>query len=842
MSSNNSTLLTTPENANGNVANLTVNIQDITLDEPHHIGDANGEEDKRREDEENEVDEDEEEADKYDKGDEIGAFKVPIVRSYSFKRPESPRRPSSRGSGSFDDITKKQAESPSNMDLFVDDIPNYNDPNEAVKFQRVHISGETFYNEETSQACDVLLNCIEKRKKYRSYCVEYKDNENWGGLNKAEYIKLFKRNKEKRKSKIEKMADVMNDSLLKELLRRRPDIPYNPYDDKRPLPLPTLHNIICKDGVYYATFETKIKGNFSKNGSPRPMKMKTEQNDKTTMGGVSKSISFASPMKSSSENEMKAKTILDTINLNKNANDDDNKNNDMDDDFIIPSYEEFEEDFKTIVHASTDPKTKTFAYNRNIFLKSKFNTHVMLNRDRELAAQKAVPHRDFYNVRKVDTHIHHSACMNSKHLLRYIKSKLRTCADEVVINREGQFLSLRDVFHSLELTAYDLSVDTLDTHAHHETFHRFDRFNLKYNPCGQSRLREIFLKSNNLIQGRYLAELTSEVFDDLEQNKYQMMEPRISIYGRNKKEWNILGNWIVKNRLLRKEVRWMIQLPRLYQIYKKIGLVNSFQDLLDNFFEPLFQVSKDPSIDKNLHIFLQHMVGFDCVDDESRPEIRDLNLPKPEDWTRPENPPYRYWLYYFWANIQSLNHFRHKRGLNTFSVRPHSGEAGSKSHLACTFLLADHINHGIRLKDSPVLLYLYYLMQIGLAMSPLSNNRLFLTYAKNPFIDFFKIGMNVSLSTDDPLQLHFTKDALLEEYSVARQVYALSNCDVCELARNSVLQSGFEHPFKRHFIGKNYSKESTLGNDMTMTNVPDVRIVYRYETLQEEWKLIKKKS
>ena len=84
-------------------------------------------------------------------------------------------------------------------------------------------------------------------------------------------------------------------------------------------------------------------------------------------------------------------------------------------------------------------------------------------------------------------------------------------------------------------------------------------------------------------------------------------------------------------------------------------------------------------------------------------------------------------------------------------------------------------------------------MQIGLAMSPLSNNRLFLTYAKNPFIDFFKMGINVSLSTDDPLQLHFTKDAILEEYSVARQVYGLSNCDVCELARNSVLQSGFEH-------------------------------------------------
>ena len=31
-------------------------------------------------------------------------------------------------------------------------------------------------------------------------------------------------------------------------------------------------------------------------------------------------------------------------------------------------------------------------------------------------------------------------------------------------------------------------------HAGKESFHRFDRFNLKYNPFGQSRLREIFIK------------------------------------------------------------------------------------------------------------------------------------------------------------------------------------------------------------------------------------------------------------------------------------------------------------------------------------------------------------
>lgn len=53
----------------------------------------------------------------------------------------------------------------------------------------------------------------------------------------------------------------------------------------------------------------------------------------------------------------------------------------------------------------------------------------------------------------------------------------------------------------LSLKRYDLNVDLLDVHADKSTFHRFDKFNLKYNPCGQSRLREIFLKQDNLIQG-----------------------------------------------------------------------------------------------------------------------------------------------------------------------------------------------------------------------------------------------------------------------------------------------------------------------------------------------------
>ena len=115
---------------------------------------------------------------------------------------------------------------------------------------------------------------------------------------------------------------------------------------------------------------------------------------------------------------------------------------------------------------------------------------------------------DFYNLRKVDTHVHHSSCMNQKHLLRFIKSKMKRSPNDKVISRDGAILTLTEVFKSLNLTAYDLSIDTLDMHAHVDSFHRFDKFNLKYNPIGESRLREIFLKTDNYIKGTYLAELT----------------------------------------------------------------------------------------------------------------------------------------------------------------------------------------------------------------------------------------------------------------------------------------------------------------------------------------------
>ena len=73
----------------------------------------------------------------------------------------------------------------------------------------------------------------------------------------------------------------------------------------------------------------------------------------------------------------------------------------------------------------------------------------------------------------MDTHIHAASCMNQKHLLRFIKKAMKTNPHEVVCQtNDGKELTLDEVFKSMNLTAYDLSVDMLDMHADRNTFHR----------------------------------------------------------------------------------------------------------------------------------------------------------------------------------------------------------------------------------------------------------------------------------------------------------------------------------------------------------------------------------
>uniref|UniRef100_A0A8B9GPE4 AMP deaminase n=1 Tax=Astyanax mexicanus TaxID=7994 RepID=A0A8B9GPE4_ASTMX len=476
-------------------------------------------------------------------------------------------------------------------------------------------------------------------------------------------------------------------------------------------------------------------------------------------------------------------------------------------DLPYPNLQDYIADMNVMMALIINGPVKSFCYRRLQYLSSKFQMHILLNEMKELAAQKKVPHRDFYNIRKVDTHIHASSCMNQKHLLRFIKRAMKKYPEEIVHMEGGRGQTLMDVFENMNLTAYDLSVDTLDMHADRNTFHRFDKFNSKYNPIGESILREIFIKTDNHIHGKYFGHIVKV-------SRGTLLILSLSLFS--------------------------VCFPHISDVYRSKRQLGNFQQMLENIFLPLFEVTVNPQSHPDLHLFLQHVVGFDSVDDESKPEHHVFNLdsPLPENWTEEDNPPYSYYLYYTYANMTVLNHLRRRRGFHTFVLRPHCGEAGPIHHLVSGFMLSANISHGLLLRKAPVLQYLYYLAQVGIAMSPLSNNSLFLSYHRNPLPEYLSRGLMVSLSTDDPLQFHFTKEPLMEEYSIAAQVWKLSSCDMCELSRNSVLMSGFSHKTKRYWLGPDYSREGPEGNDIRRSNVPDIRVAFRHETLCEELQLI----
>jgi len=268
------------------------------------------------------------------------------------------------------------------------------------------------------------------------------------------------------------------------------------------------------------------------------------------------------------------------------------------------------------------------------------------------------------------------------------------------------------------------------------------------------------------------------------------------------------------------------------------------------------------------------------------------HMPSADEWDLKHNPAYAFYAYYVAANLFSLNKLRESRGLAPFSFRPHAGEAGDADHLVAALLLCENVAHGIGLRKSLPLQYLFYLSQIGLCMSPLSNNSLFLDYHRNPFPSFFARGLSVSLSTDDPLQIHLTKEPLVEEYAVAAKVWKLSGeetffffrfwlwwsffrgflffffflppskltrfsppspqnkktenteikktaADLCEIARNGVLHSGFPHEVKQHWVAPRYWLPGPEGNDIQKTNVPNLRMRFRWDCLSEERELVK---
>ncbi|MPC46711.1 AMP deaminase 2 [Portunus trituberculatus] len=68
--------------------------------------------------------------------------------------------------------------------------------------------------------------------------------------------------------------------------------------------------------------------------------------------------------------------------------------------YHYPNLTRYIQDVNLLCALIANGPVKSFCYRRLQYLSSKFQLHVLLNEMRELTAQKAVPHRDFYNIRK----------------------------------------------------------------------------------------------------------------------------------------------------------------------------------------------------------------------------------------------------------------------------------------------------------------------------------------------------------------------------------------------------------------------------------------------------------
>jgi hypothetical protein len=165
----------------------------------------------------------------------------------------------------------------------------------------------------------------------------------------------------------------------------------------------------------------------------------------------------------------------------------------------VPSIDEFVEDYSRLVHICNDGAMRSYCFQRLQLLSSAFKMHVTANGTVENEAQSNLLGTDFYRTMKIDNHIHLAAAASAKQFVHFVGEKLRTEGDTIVLEN-GQ--TLKEVFATAGLSADHLTIDAFNVLADYSVYQRFDNFNSKYSPFRMAQLRKIFLKIENILEGR----------------------------------------------------------------------------------------------------------------------------------------------------------------------------------------------------------------------------------------------------------------------------------------------------------------------------------------------------
>jgi adenosine deaminase len=123
------------------------------------------------------------------------------------------------------------------------------------------------------------------------------------------------------------------------------------------------------------------------------------------------------------------------------------------------------------------------------------------------------------------------------------------------------------------------------------------------------------------------------------------------------------------------------------------------------------------------------------------------------------------------------------------TVAPHAGElAGPESVRAALAVGATRIAHGVRAAEDPELLVLLAERGVSLDVCLTSNRLLGIvpSLAEHPLPRLLEAGVRCSLGADDPLMFGA---GLLDEYELARSAFGLTDQQLADIARTSVVTS-----------------------------------------------------
>lgn len=304
-----------------------------------------------------------------------------------------------------------------------------------------------------------------------------------------------------------------------------------------------------------------------------------------------------------------------------------------------PPIDKFCKDYNALVEMTSEGAMRSFCFQRLQMLSTAFKMHTTMNTQMETEEQSNLLGTDFYRTMKIDNHIHAAAANSAKQFVDFVRNKLKTEGDVVVL---GNGKTLRQVYTEAGLDSDHLTIDAFNVLADYSVYQRFDNFNDKYSPFRMADMRRIFLKTKNYINGRYFAELLKIVLSRLENEKghNSAAEMRLSIYGMEREEWYDLSKWLLTDwqikdfpgNMISTDNRWIIQIPRLWRIYSKKHEARkpSFSEMLENIFVPMFEATLQPEKNPEIAEALKHVVAIDSVDDEGAAEVsRDLRIGPP---------------------------------------------------------------------------------------------------------------------------------------------------------------------------------------------------------------------